>query len=90
MKDSIREKHKIISWFTANPVVANILMLCVLAAGAYTAFTVRKEAFPSFDAERVTISIPVRGGNPEDVERGITVKVEEALQESSHYRNKTF
>jgi len=79
MKDDIAQRHKFITWFAANPVVANILMIAILGAGIFTAFTVRKEGFPSFDADRVEISVPIRGGNPEDVERGVTIKIEEAL-----------
>jgi len=74
------KKHPIIAWFCDNTVVANILMLCILAMGISTAFSVRKEAFPSFDAESVTINVPFRGGTPEDVERGVSVKIEESLE----------
>jgi len=74
------KKHPVISWFAANPVVANILMFSILAAGIFTAFTVRKEGFPSFDAKSATIQVPIRGGTPEDVERGIAIRIEESLQ----------
>ncbi|MDB0068182.1 efflux RND transporter permease subunit, partial [Akkermansiaceae bacterium] len=74
------QKHPFISWFAANPVVANILMISILAAGIFTAFQVRKEGFPSFDAKSVTVKVPIRGGTPEDVERGIAIRIEESLQ----------
>ncbi|MGJ8652030.1 MAG: efflux RND transporter permease subunit [Opitutaceae bacterium] len=74
------KKHPFIAWFCDNSVVANILMLVILGMGVSTAFSVRKEAFPSFDAQSVRISVPFRGGTPEDVERGVSIKIEEALQ----------
>ena len=74
------EKHPYISWFAMNPVVANILMVTILAAGVFTALTVRKEGFPAFAAETVTVSVPIRGGTPENVERGVAIKIEESLQ----------
>ncbi len=77
--DPIR-KHPFIAWFTSNPVVANILVLTILVAGIRTAMTIRKEAFPAFAAESVTIEVPFLGGTPEDVERGVAIKIEEALQ----------
>ncbi|WP_193214675.1 efflux RND transporter permease subunit [Luteolibacter marinus] len=77
--DPIRD-HPFIAWFAGNPVVANVLLLTILAAGIYTAMNIRKEAFPAFDAESVTIEVPFLGGTPEDVERGVTIKIEEALQ----------
>ena len=61
------QKHRFISWFTTNPVVANILMITILAAGIYTALTIRKEGFPAFEAESVTVKVTIRGGDPEDV-----------------------
>ena len=80
MPSPITERHKIITWFASNPVVANLMMVTIILSGIYMAFTVRKEGFPSFDANTVRVSVPIRGGNPEDVERGITIKVEEALE----------
>ncbi len=74
------QKHPFITWFASNPVVANILMFSILAAGVYTAFNVRKEGFPAFESESVTVEVPIRGGTPEDVERGVAIKIEEALQ----------
>jgi multidrug efflux pump subunit AcrB len=74
------QKHPFITWFASNPVVANILMFSILAAGIFTALTVRKEGFPAFESESVTVEVPIRGGTPEDVERGVSIKIEEALQ----------
>lgn len=73
-------KHPFITWFASNPVVANIMMFSILAAGIYTALTVRKEGFPAFAAETVTVTVPIRGGTPENVERGVAIQIEEALQ----------
>ena len=75
------QKHPFITWFATNPVVANILMLTILGAGIFTALTIRKEGFPAFDAESVTVKVPIRGGTPEDVERGVTIKIEESIED---------
>lgn len=74
------KKHPFITWFACNPVVANILMFTILAAGIATSLTVRKEGFPAFAAESVTVRVPIRGGTPEDVERGVAIKIEESLE----------
>lgn len=60
--------------------VANILMLTIVVGGIFTAFNIRKEGFPSFPADEISITVPVLGSTPENVERGITIKIEEALQ----------
>ncbi|MGD7653861.1 MAG: efflux RND transporter permease subunit, partial [Verrucomicrobiales bacterium] len=79
LQDPIK-KHPFIAWFASNPVVANVLMLTILITGVRTAMTIRKEAFPSFTAESVTVEVPFLGGTPEDVERGVAIKIEEAIQ----------
>ncbi len=58
-------------------------MLSVLAAGIFTALNVRKEGFPAFAAESVTITVPIRGGTPENVERGVAIRIEESLESVS-------
>ncbi len=80
MSKSPLEKHPFITWFATNPVVANILMITILAAGIFTAVNVRKEGFPAFASESVTIRVPIRGGTPENVERGVAIKIEESLE----------
>ena len=74
------QKHPIIAWFANNPVVANILMITIFAGGIFTALTVRKEGFPAFAAESVTVTVPIRGGTPQDVERGVAIQIEEAIE----------
>ncbi len=74
------QKHPFITWFATNPVVANILMITILAAGVFTGLNVRKEGFPAFASETVTVSVPIRGGTPENVERGVAIKIEESLE----------
>jgi multidrug efflux pump subunit AcrB len=76
-------KHPFITWFASNPVVANILMFSILAAGIFSSLTVRKEGFPAFAAESVTITVPIRGGTPENVERGVSIRIEESLESVS-------
>ncbi len=78
-EDPIR-RHKFIAWFAANPVVANVLLLTIFLTGVRTALTIRKETFPAFAAESVTVEVPFLGGTPEDVERGVAIKIEESLQ----------
>ncbi|MDB4673596.1 efflux RND transporter permease subunit [Verrucomicrobiales bacterium] len=80
MKDDPLQRHPILTWFAKNPVVANIAMLVILFWGIHNAMTIRREAFPAFDAESVSVTVPFNGGVPEDVERGVSIKIEEALQ----------
>ncbi|MEZ5274769.1 MAG: efflux RND transporter permease subunit [Opitutaceae bacterium] len=70
----------IIAWFARNPVAANLLMAVIMAAGLFTAFSIKKEVFPEFSIEMVNINVAYRGGSPQEVEEGVLVRIEEAIQ----------
>ena len=40
-----------------------------------------KEFFPSFPTETFTVTVPYPGSSPEEVERGIVLRVEEAVRD---------
>ncbi len=69
----------VIAWFTKNPVAANLLMGFILVAGVVTGLNIRTEAFPAFPPNSVNINVTFIGGTPEEVEEGVTIKIEEAL-----------
>lgn len=71
----------LIAWFAHNSVAANLLMLCLLAGGLVTAFTITKEVQPRIETNYVTVTVPYRGATPSDVEQGVLIKIEEAIQD---------
>ena len=77
----MQQERGVIAWMATNPVAANLLMLVVLMAGIKALFTLQKEVFPTFPSEALTITVPYPGSSPEEVERGILVKVEEEIQD---------
>jgi len=71
----------LIDWFARNAVAANLLMMILIVGGLVTALTMKKEAQPKIDLNYVTVSMPFLGASPEDVEEGILIKIEEAIQD---------
>ncbi len=69
-----------IAWFAENPVAANLLMAVLMVGGLLTLPRIRQEVFPEFAIEMVTVSVPYRGATPEEVEEGVCVRIEEAVQ----------
>ncbi len=69
----------IIAWFVGNSVAANILMVALLVAGALAVQNMRTEVFPQIDPRTVTVTTVYAGANPEEVEDGITTRVEAAV-----------
>ena len=41
---------------------------------------IKKEVFPDYDLDIVTITVPYPGASPEEVERGVILAIEEAVQ----------
>lgn len=76
----------IISWFTQNPVAANLLMLIIIFGGVSSAFTIKKEFFPDTSLDSLTIRVPYLGAAPEEVEEGVILKIEEAIQDVNGIR----
>ena len=72
--------NEVIDWFARNPVAANLLMLFIVAAGLVGAYNVRGESFPEVELDMVSIQVPYRGAAPEEVEEGVCIRIEEAIQ----------
>lgn len=69
-----------IAWMAGNSVAANLLMLVLLVGGLIWGTRIKQEVFPEFDLDRVTVTVPYPGASPEEVEKGIVLAVEEAVQ----------
>jgi multidrug efflux pump subunit AcrB len=67
------------AWFARNPVPSNLLMLAVLVAGGLGLVRVVYEVFPAIEPPIVTVTVPYRGATPAEVEEGVCLRVEEAL-----------
>jgi len=63
-----------------NSVASNLLMVVLLIGGLIVGASIKQEVFPEFDLDFVNISVPYPGASPEEVERGVTLAVEEAVQ----------
>ena len=73
--------HKgLISWFARNSVAANLLMILLLAGGLFSVFTIKKQVFPTVEINNVVVRVPYLGAAPQEVEEGVVVKIEEAIE----------
>lgn len=71
----------IIAWFASNPVAANLMMLVIIAFGIASTFTIRKQTTPDFELRNITVRVPYLGAAPQEVEEGVVIKIEEAIQD---------
>ena len=77
----VTEQKGLIAWFAANHVAANLLMLLIIVAGLLSAFSIRKETQPEIDLNWVQVRVSYLGAAPQEVEEGVVIKVEEAIQD---------
>jgi multidrug efflux pump subunit AcrB len=71
-----------IAWFAKNHVAANLLLVSILLVGLFSLSTrIPLEVFPSFATDRINVNVSLRGATPEDVEKGISIRIEEAVQD---------
>jgi multidrug efflux pump subunit AcrB len=70
----------LIAWFARNSVAANLLMIFILVGGFLTAQTINKQMFPQVKINWLEFSAAYPGAAPQEVEEGITIKIEEALE----------
>ena len=68
-----------IAWMVHNRVAPNLLMLALIVGGILLAYNIKKEVFPDFTLDEVSISVAYPGASPEEVEQGIVLAVEEAI-----------
>jgi multidrug efflux pump subunit AcrB len=69
-----------IAWMAGHSVAANLMMFVFLVGGLIYAGQIKKEVFPDFELDYVTVSVPYPGASPEEVERGVVLAIEEAVQ----------
>ena len=72
----------IIAWFARNSVAANLLMLIIIVSGLYSiTHGLRSTMMPELDMQSIQVTVPFPGSTPEDVEEGIVLKIEQAIED---------
>ncbi|QLE84351.1 efflux RND transporter permease subunit [Shewanella sp. Scap07] len=79
----------IIAWFARNNVASNLLMWLILVGGLFSTFMINKEVFPTFELNYLRISVAYPGAAPQEIEEGITIKIEESIQDISGIKKVT-
>ena len=67
-----------------NSVLVNMLMILIVAMGAYSLITLPRELFPQVRLNRVIITVPFPGASPEEVEKLVTRPIEDEIKSLDH------
>ncbi len=64
-----------------NPVLVNLAMFSVIAAGVYAGVTLVREMFPESSPDQVFVQTIYPGATPAEMEKGISTKIEEVIKD---------
>jgi hydrophobic/amphiphilic exporter-1 (mainly G- bacteria), HAE1 family len=78
-----------IRFFAAHPTAGNLLMILFIVLGIATLPEIKRETFPQIKAYSIEIKVAYPGATPVDVEQGICLKLEDALDGISFVEEKT-
>ena len=71
-----------IDWFARNHVAANLLLFSIIIGGLISLKTALKlDLFPEIEPDVINVFVPLRGATPEDMELGVAIRIEEAVQD---------
>jgi multidrug efflux pump subunit AcrB len=71
---------RIIAWFAANHVAANLLMALLVVGGLAALPLTNQKSFPDLEIDVISIGVAFLGATPEEVEEGVCVRIEEEIQ----------
>lgn len=70
----------LIRYFIKYPIYANAFIFVITLFGIYSLYRMNKSFFPELDPHRVVINVMYPGASPEEMEEGVTIKIEQALR----------
>ena len=77
---AFQHRNDLVGTFAQHKVAANLLMVVMLLAGAWALSQLNAQFFPNFEVEVVTVRTVWQGAGSEDVERAITIPMEQVLR----------
>lgn len=71
--------NRMIRWWAANSVAANLLMIALFIGGFVCFFNIDREMEPYVEFPGAVVSVSWLGASPQDIEEQVVVRLEEAL-----------
>ncbi len=70
----------IVEYFVKYPILANILIALTIVGGVVSFLNTKKSFFPTTPDRFINITVAYPGASPEEMEDGVTTRIEEALK----------
>ncbi len=72
--------RKIISFFIERPIWTNAAIIITLLFGFWAVTNLNRSFFPELDPNRIAISVFYPGASPDEMEEGVSIKIEQAIK----------
>lgn len=72
--------RKIIEFFVRYPIWANAILVLIIIFGALGYVNIKMSFFPELPPKDISVRVAYPGASPEEMEEGITIKIEEAIK----------
>lgn len=72
--------RNVINFFIKRPIWTNAFIVIVLMFGFWSISSLNRSFFPEIDPARIVISVFYPGASPQEMEDGVTIKVEQAVK----------
>ncbi|TNE47401.1 MAG: efflux RND transporter permease subunit [Deltaproteobacteria bacterium] len=72
--------RRVIQWVVTNPTLVNLMMVGICVLGLVSMEMVPKEVFPESALDLIIVRVTYRGAGPKEIENGVLIKIEEAVQ----------
>src|SRR5690554_3460694 len=83
------DKRGAIAWMTEHRVAPNLLMLVLIVGGLFMTTRIKQEVFPPFEVDMINVSVAYPGASPEQIEQGIVLPIEAAVQSIAGIKSMT-
>ncbi len=72
--------RKVVEFFVRYPIWANAILVIIVIFGTLGYLNMKMSFFPELPPDEITVRVAYPGAAPEEMEEGITIKIEEALK----------
>lgn len=72
--------RKVIEFFVKYGIMSNIVISLTIIVGLFALLSTKKTFFPERESRNITIQVAYLGASPEEMEEGVTQRVEEAVR----------
>ena len=72
--------RKVVEFFVRFPIWANAILVVIIIFGLLGYLNMKMSFFPELPPDEITVRVTYPGAAPEEMEEGVTIKIEEALK----------